>query len=202
MRQIWYFVARTRWRRGEPPDTHVADCGNIFLTRRGRSGLVAARSGVTPIAAPLMGRRFLRLNRRTAGPRYGLADQLFDRNYRLLVARRHDGDRCAAASRATGAADAMHVIVGVVRDVEIEDVADIRYIKASRRDVGGYEQRHLVLAKLFQCRRASLLVHVAMKRYGGKSMSDQRAVQGRNLAFPVAKNNCILEANGCANEPA
>src|SRR3954463_11933964 len=59
-------------------------------------------------------------------PADGLAGQLLDRSDSLAVGRRHDRDRSAGTSRAAGAADAMHIIVGVVRDVEVEDVADSR----------------------------------------------------------------------------
>src|SRR5215831_19026623 len=172
VRQIRRFVERAqRWGR-EAPRMHVAVYGDLLLTRAGHGGLVTARSGRTPVAAPAKGRRFLHLGCRIVSPGYGLTDQFFDRYHSLLVVRRHDSDRSATAARATGSADAMHVIVGMVRNVEIEDVADIRNIKASRRNVGGDEQRHLVLAKLLQRRRAGLLVHVAMKRHGGKSMAD------------------------------
>src|SRR6516162_5998439 len=48
------------------------------------------------------------------------------------------GDRLrrSRTSRAAGAADAMNVIVGMMRDVKIEDVAYLRNIKAARCDVG------------------------------------------------------------------
>src|SRR5207302_11215715 len=59
-----------------------------------------------------------------AHPRNGLADQLLDCRDASGVGGRNDGDRGAAASGAPGAADAMHVVVGVMRDVEVEDVAD------------------------------------------------------------------------------
>src|SRR5581483_1359428 len=71
------------------------------------------------------------------GARNALADQLFDRNHRLLVERRDDRDRRAGAAGTTGAADAMDVIVGMVGDVEIEDVADLGNVEAAGGDVGG-----------------------------------------------------------------
>src|SRR5215813_4531899 len=58
-----------------------------------------------------------------AHPGDGLADQLLDRRDASAVGGRDDGDGGAAASGASGAADAMDVIVGMVRDVEGEDVA-------------------------------------------------------------------------------
>src|SRR5258707_1056605 len=95
----------------------------------------------------------------------------------------------------------MDVIVGVVRDIEIEHMTDIGNIEAPRCYVGGHKQRHFVLAKLLQGGRAGLLVHVPMERDGGKSMANERAMQGRNFALAIAENNCVLETDGGANEP-
>src|SRR5262249_35145747 len=52
-----------------------------------------------------------------AHPGDGLPDQLLDRRDAPAIGGRHDGDGGAAASGTPGAADAMDVIVGVVRDV-------------------------------------------------------------------------------------
>src|SRR5215468_2725866 len=40
-----------------------------------------------------------------------------------------------------------------------------------------------------------------MKRDGGKSMANERAVQCRNFALAVAENNCVLKTDRGANEP-
>src|SRR5258705_9385154 len=95
----------------------------------------------------------------------------------------------------------MYVIVLKVRDIEIEDMTDIGNIEAPRRYVGGHKQRHFVLAKLLQCGRAGLLVHIPMECDRGKSMANERAMQGRDFALAVAENNCVLETLGGANEP-
>jgi len=65
-----------------------------------------------------------------------LTYQLLDCGDRLLIERRDDRNRRSRTSRAAGAADAMNVIVGMMRDVKIEDVAYLRNIKAARCDVG------------------------------------------------------------------
>src|SRR6185312_5407333 len=65
--------------------------------------------------------------RRALGPRNAAADQPLDGGDSLVViARRDDGDGDAALAGAAGTADAMDVIIGMVRYVEIEDVADVR----------------------------------------------------------------------------
>ena len=97
------------------------------------------------------------------GVRNGLADQLFDRHDRFLVERGDDGDRRAGPPRTPGAADAVDVIVGMMRDVEIEDVADGGNIEAAGGDVGGHQQRNLAFAELIQRLGAGRLIHVAMQ---------------------------------------
>src|SRR5262249_33873073 len=51
-----------------------------------------------------------------------LSDQLLDRGDRFLIERGDDGNRGAGAAGPPGAADAMDIIIGVMRHVEIEDM--------------------------------------------------------------------------------
>jgi len=125
--------------------------------------------------------------RRLAGPRDRLPDQLFDRADRFLVGWRDDGHRRAAAARTAGAADAMHIVVGMMGYVEIEHMAHRRDIEPARRHVGGDQQADLAAAELVQRRRAGRLIHVAMERDGGETMLDERTVQQRDLALAVQK---------------
>src|SRR5260221_172912 len=57
--------------------------------------------------------------------------------------------------RGGGAADAMNVIVGMMRYVEIKDVAGCGNIEAAGGDVGSDQQRNFALAELIQCGGAS-----------------------------------------------
>src|SRR5436305_13516785 len=85
-------------------------------------------------------------NKITFGTWNGLPDQPFDRRDRFDIERGHHRDRGAGAPRTPGAADAMDVVVRVMRDVEIEDMADRRNIEAAGRDVCGDQQRNPALA--------------------------------------------------------
>src|SRR6516164_401368 len=128
--------------------------------RRGAAAL--PRGALVPVLAVAavavltrFGVLFLRTLRRGrvwlfAHPGDGLADQLLDHRDASAVGGRNDGDGGAAPSGTPGAADAMHIVVGVVRDVEVEDVADRGNVEAARGDVGGDQQRDFVLAELIE----------------------------------------------------
>ena len=71
----------------------------------------------------------------------------------------------------------MDVIIGMMRDVEIEDVADRRDIEAARGNVGGDKQSDFILAELLQRRRAGGLVQIAVQCGRVEAVADQRAVK-------------------------
>src|SRR6516164_3935717 len=144
------------------PVLAVAAVAVVTLMVRAFGGRV-----LTPVALAVLTRfgvLFLRTLRRGrvwlfAHPGDGLADQLLDHRDASAVGGRNDGDGGAAPSGTPGAADAMHIVVGVVRDVEVEDVADRGNVEAARGDVGGDQQRDFVLAELIERGRARRLVH-------------------------------------------
>src|SRR5882724_12257510 len=151
----------------------------------------AARLASSPAGA-LARPRFARLIgvvRRCAGCEVAfdagdiLPDQLFDRYDRFLIERGDDGDRSAGPAGATGAADAMDIIVGMVGDVEIEDVTDFGNIEAAGRHVGGDQERKLAFAELIQCRRARRLIHVAMQGADAEAVLLQRLVNHGDIAL-------------------
>ena len=61
---------------------------------------------------------------------------LLQRLHVRLIVRSHETDRVADGLRASRAADAVHVILGVHREVEVDDVRDPLDVDAARRDVG------------------------------------------------------------------
>ena len=72
-----------------------------------------------------------------------LADEPLDRLHVLAILGHHDGEGVPGCSRAAGPADTMHVILGMLWHVEIDNVADVGNVQSARGDVGGNE--HLVL---------------------------------------------------------
>ncbi len=73
-----------------------------------------------------------------------LADEAFDGENVRRILGHHDGEGVAGVLRAAGAPDAVDVILGMLRHVVVDDVADVRDVQAARGDVRGDE--HLVFA--------------------------------------------------------
>ena len=73
-----------------------------------------------------------------------VADQLLDRLDREPVLRRGDGEGVALQPGAAGAADAVDVVLGVVRHVEIEHVRQAADVQAARRHVAAHQQPQFV----------------------------------------------------------
>ncbi len=136
------------------------------------------------------------------GGRNVLPDQPFDRGDRFVVERGDDRNRGAGAAGAAGTADAMHVIVGMMRHVEIEDVADGGNVEAAGGDIGGHQQRDLALAELIERGGARRLVHVAMQGADAEAVLLQRLVDDGDFALAVAEDDRVLEILGVAQQAA
>ena len=139
-------------------------------------------------------------SRRCAHPWNCLADQPLDGADRLAVDRSDDGDRDACPPGATGSADAVDVIIGMMRHVKIEDMADLRNIEPAGRDVRSDQHRDLALAERLKRSSARRLVHVAMQRRGVELVAQQRAVQLRDFPLPVAEDNGVFKSVGRADQ--
>src|SRR5262245_60095817 len=171
-------VLRMRWaRRGfsRSPWPRLVEAGHRRAGALARGGMLAAM--LTAAAAALIafvlltGFAVLGWLRCLAHPRDALPDQLLDRRDALALGGCNDGDCGPAAAGAAGAADTLDGIVGMGRDVEIEDVADRGNVEAARGHVGGDQQRDFVPAKLIERRRARRLVHIAVQRDDGKAVA-------------------------------
>ena len=138
----------------------------------------------------------------TFGAGNGLSDQLLDRDHGFLVERRDDRDRGAGASGAAGAADAVDIVVGVMRHVEIEDVAGGGNVEAAGGDVGGDQQRNFALAELIEGSGARRLVHIAVQGADAEAVLLQRFVQQRHFALAVAEDDGVLQILGVAQQAA
>ena len=131
-----------------------------------------------------------------------MTNQLFDRSYRFEIERPDDRDRGAGAACAAGPADAMDVIVRVMRHVEIEHVTDGGNVESTGGDVRCHQQRDLALAELIQRGGARRLIHVAMQGADTEAVLQQRLVQQRHLALAVTEDDRVFEILCLAQQAA
>ena len=88
---------------------------------------------------------------------------------RPMILRRHKADRIADGVRTPGAADAMHVVFRMGREIEIDDVRDAFDVDAARRDVGGYQHANRTALELAQRFQALILTSIRVQRCGWNS---------------------------------
>src|SRR5829696_10396429 len=130
------------------------------LALRVLPAVAAAGRGALAARASLLGRLLARRRRILPGDR--LPDQPFDRGDGALVAGRDERERGPGKTRPPGAADAMDIVLGMVRHVEIEDVAHRRDVEAAGGDVARDDEQHLAGAERVERRHAGALIEVAV----------------------------------------
>src|SRR5262249_36566463 len=134
----------------------------------------AARPTSTTAATALAGIREVVFRRAVADPGRRLAKNLLDVLEGLEIVWRHDRGGRAFAARATRTADAVHVVVRLPRQVEVEHVRNVGNIEAAGGHVAGSEQVDLARAELVERFHAALLVHVAMECASIEAVLQQR----------------------------
>ena len=102
-----------------------------------------------------------------------MADQLFDRGNGLAIGRRDHGNGGPAAARAASATDAVDIIIGMMRHVEIEHVADIGNIEPAGGDVRGDQELDFALAERIERGRAGGLVQIAVQCSRVEAMTNE-----------------------------
>ena len=96
----------------------------------------------------------------------------------------------------------MHIVVGMMRHIEIVDVADDGNIEAAGGDVGGDQDRNLALAELIQRCGARRLIHVAVQGADAEAVLLQRFVNDGDFALAVAEDDRVLKVLGVAQQAA
>ena len=79
-----------------------------------------------------------------------------------VIGRGQQIDRRAFGSGATGAPYAMDIILRTLRQVEIDDVFDMRNVEATRRDIGRHQNPVFLVAKLLDNAIALALRQIAV----------------------------------------
>ena len=94
--------------------------------------------------------------------------------------------------RARGAADAVDVVVGRVRHVEVDDVRQRLHVDAARRDVGGDEHRELAGLEAGERLRALRLAAVAVDAVRSRRRASTRYSASRFARCLVRVNTITL----------
>ena len=139
---------------------------------------------------------------RWSDPFDGQAGQLLNSGQRAIVGRRDHHQSGSSSAGASGPADAMDIVLGVMRHVKIENVAHVRDVEAAGRHVAGDEQLHLVGTEALQRLHARALIHVAMQRRDAEAVSLQGAMDDSEIAFAIAEDDTVLDVFGVADDPA
>jgi hypothetical protein len=128
-------------------------CAMTVMVLFGRCAVTTARSSLRPCSggprhADFFAQRLeLTCGRATIACRNGYADQLFDifNERRLFLVTKRDGDAPSTGTRSP--ANAMHISLRHIRQIEIDDVTDTVHVNTARGDIGGNEYASFALAK-------------------------------------------------------
>ena len=97
------------------------------------------------------------------------ADESLQRTEREAIVRRDETDGVADCVRPAGAADPMHVILGVHGEVVVHHVRYAIHVDAARRDVGGHEHTDMSGLEILQRAQALVLGTVGVQRGGANA---------------------------------
>ena len=114
-------------------------------------------------------------------------DETFEIGERTVLAFGDEGDGIAFRLGATGAADAVDVVLVLVGKVVVDDVGDAGDIDSTGGDIGADKNAELALLELIEGALALVLSSVAVDRFGG----DVRLTQMFREAAGVIKMRTV-----------
>ena len=100
-----------------------------------------------------------------------LTGSLFDGTQQVLLTRGHEKNRIARTTGTTGTANAVHIGLGVVWDVVVDDVADALHVQATSGHVGGNEDIDFARAQILHGTLTLLLWDVTIDSCRGEAAS-------------------------------
>ena len=103
-----------------------------------------------------------------------------------------EGDRPPGAPDPAGAPDPVHVDLGVVGQVVVDDVGDVLDVEPAGGDVGGHQQRQLALLELDHHPVALALAHVAVQRLDPQAAVGELLVEPRGADLRAAEDDRLL----------
>ena len=113
----------------------------------------------------------------------------FDIGQRDRVFLATEADGVTVGTGARGAPDPVHIVGGVLWQIEIEDMTHIRDVQPARGDVGRDQHRELPLVKLAQELQPFLLWHIARERLGAEAVGEQRRLEPLGHAPRIDKHH-------------
>ena len=175
-------------------------CGGLGGLRLGRAVVIAAAAAIATAAAAFA--VVARTRGRASGFGWGkafgrgaagqcLLDQILDRRQQLFISGRPDRDRGALAASATGAADAVDIVLGMAGQVEVEHMADGGNVQPARGHVRGDQQFQLAIAEAVQRAGAVALVQIAVDRGRVIAMRFQRLGKDVHIGLAVAEDDGV-----------
>ena len=168
----------------------AARAGAFGLFRFGR--LIGFRSGGIGCLGLCRGSHFcLRTAQGVVEARDLALYQTFNVFEVLFVPRDADHDCLAITSRATRAADPVHVILGMGGHVVVIHVADRRHIKAARGHVRGNKEAQIAVAEPFQCFGPLALIKIPMDRSRVIAVFFQRLSDRIHIHLAVAEDDRV-----------
>ena len=128
--------------------------------------------------------------------------ELFNVGQIFLIATCHDGQSCARFACTASAANAMHIIFRMRRQIKIKDMADIRNIKTARGDIRADQKTDFARFEGFERDHAGALVHIAMQSTSREAMFGERFMQNGDIALAIAEDDRIFEILSLAQQLA
>ena len=110
----------------------------------------------------------------------------------LHILRGHNGKSVAHALRPAGAADAMDIVLGMLRHVVVDHVADLLDVDAARGDIGGHHDFVAAVAKSVERLLALALGAVGMQHRDGMALLVQPARDAVGAVLGAAENQHLI----------
>ena len=114
----------------------------------------------------------------------------------IHLVRGNEADRLTECACATGAADAMHVILRVEGELVVDDRRERLDVEAARCNVGGDHHARLAGLECGKSAVALLLILVAVNLYHGVSVAMQEVAEAIRLNLTVHEDECLLPRLG------
>ena len=136
---------------------------------------------------------------RTGVHRDVLAHELLDVAQVEFFLGRGEGERPAIFARASGASNAVDVVLGVRGHVEVDHICHVGDVDAARQDVGCHQHAHLAVGKAPQRAGTLVLVAVAVDGRALDACLAQAPADGVGAVLSAHKDNHALGALAMQN---